>query len=224
MKPCSIGISLAISCAFAHNALAQMDLNTAANVAANVARAAFNTVTEGPKADGRVIKDENPVKVIKDVANDRIEILIKPHEVVAGTDQKIENHVKSVLPKKLGRTVEISRLPEKLSKEAPIVLSKTAQDVLETGKVGNVIGMPLAIGARQAVELYQDRAKPIPADIRFYLTGVFSKEILDRAQFVIDDNVGSHGIINKFQEAFADNHAVTADNIIVFAKPPSSKG
>jgi hypothetical protein len=200
-----------------------MDLNTAANVAANVARGAVNTVTEGPKAAGRVIKGESPVKVIKDVANDRIEILIKPHEVVAGADQKIENHVRSVLPKKLGQTVEISRMPEKLSKQAPIVLSRTAQDVLDTGKVGNVIGVPLAIGARQAVALYQDRAKPIPADIRFYLTGLFSKEILDRAQFVIDDNVGSHGIINKFQEASADNHAVTADNIIVFAKPPSLK-
>jgi hypothetical protein len=224
MKLCSIGILLATSCAFAHNALAQINLDTAANVAANAARAAVNTLTEGPKAAaGRVNKGENPVKVIKDVANDRIEILIKPHEVGAGADQKIENHVRSVLPKKLGQTIEISRLEEKLSKEAPIVLSKTAQDVLETGKVGNVIGVPLAIGARQAVELYQDRAKPIPADIRFYLTGVFSKEILERAQFVIDDNVGSYGIINKFQEAFADNHAVTADNIIVFAKPPSSK-
>jgi len=84
MKPCSIGISLVISCAFAHNALAQIDLNTAANVAANVARDAVNTVTEGPKAAGRVIKGENPVKVIKDVANDRIEVLIKPHEVAAG--------------------------------------------------------------------------------------------------------------------------------------------
>jgi hypothetical protein len=223
MKPCSIGISLVISCAFAHNALAQIDLNTAANVAANVARDAVNTVTEGPKAAGRVIKGENPVKVIKDVANDRIEVLIKPHEVAAGADQKIENHLKSVLPKKLGQTVEISRMPEKLSKQAPIVLSRTAQDVLDTAKVGNVIGVPLAIGARQAVALYQGRAKPIPADIRFYLTGVFSKEIIDRAQFVIDDNVGSYGIINKFQEACADNHAVTADNIIVFAKPPSSK-
>jgi hypothetical protein len=223
MKLCPIGISLVISCAFAHNALAQIDLNTAANVAANVARGAVNKVTEGPKAAGRIIKSENPVKVIKDVANDRIEVLIKPHEVAAGADQKIENHVKSVLPKKLGQTVEISRMPEKLSKQAPIVLSRTAQDVLDTGKVGNVIGVPLAIGVRQAVALYQDRAKPIPADIRFYLTGLFSKEILDRAQFVIDDNVGSHGIINKFQEACADNHAVTADNIIVFAKPPSSK-
>jgi hypothetical protein len=55
------------------------------------------------------------------------------------------------------------------------------------------------------------------------LTGVFSKEIIDRAQFVIDDNVGSYGIINRFQEACADNYAVTAGNIIVFAKPPSSK-
>jgi hypothetical protein len=223
MKLCSIGISLVVSCAFAHNALAQMDLNTAANVAADVARGAVNTLTAGPKAGGRVIKGENPVRVIKDVANDRIEILIKPNEVVAGADQKIENHVKSALPKKLGQTVEISRLPEKLSKQAPIVLSRTAQDVLDTGKVGNVIGVPLAIGVRQAVALYQDRAKPIPADIRFYLTGLFSKEILERAQFVIDDNVGSYGIINKFQEACADNHAVTADNIIVFAKPPSSK-
>jgi hypothetical protein len=223
MKLCSIGISLVVSCAFAHNALAQMDLNTAANVAADVARGAVNTLTGGPKAGGRVIKGENPVRVIKDVANDRIEILIKPNEVVAGADQKIENHVKSALPKKLGQTVEISRLPEKLSKQAPIVLSRTAQDVLDTGKVGNVIGVPLAIGVRQAVALYQDRAKPIPADIRFYLTGLFSKEILERAQFVIDDNVGSYGIINKFQEACADNHAVTADNIIVFAKPPSSK-
>ena len=201
-----------------------MNLDTAANVAANAARAAVNNLTEGPKAAaGRVNKGENRVKVIKDVANDRIEILVKPHEVVAGADRKIESHVRSVLPKKLGQTIEISRLEEKLSKEAPIVLSKTAQDVLETGKVGNVIGVPLADGARQAVELYQDRAKPIPADIRFYLTGVFSKEILERAQFVIDDNVGSYGIINKFQEAFADSHAVTADNIIVFAKPPSSK-
>src|SRR5262245_38852790 len=223
MKPCSIGISLVISCAFAPNALAQMDLNTAANVAANVAQGAVNTVTEEPNAAGRIIKGENAVKVIKHVANDRIEILIKPHEVVAGADQKIENHVKSVLPKKLGQTVEISRMPEKLSKQAPIVLSRTAQDVLDTGKVGNVIGVPLAIGARQAVELYQDRAKPIPADIRFYLIGVFSKEILDRAQFVIDEKVGSHGIINKFQEASADNHAVTADNIIVFAKPLARK-
>jgi hypothetical protein len=223
MKLCSIGISLVVSCAFAHNALAQMDLNTAANVAADVARGAVNTLTAGPKAGGRVIKGENPVRVIKDVANDRIEILIKPNEVVAGADQKIENHVKSALPKKLGQTVEISRLPEKLSKQAPIVLSRTAQDVLDTGKVGNVIGVPLTIGVRQAVALYQDRAKPIPADIRFYLTGLFSKEILERAQFVIDDNVGSYGIINKFQEACADNHAVTADNIIVFAKPPSSK-
>ena len=200
-----------------------MDLSTAANVAADVARGAVNTLTAGPNAGGRVIKGENPVRVIKDVANDRIEILIKPNEVVAGADQKIENHVKSALPKKLGQTVEISRLPEKLSKQAPIVLSRTAQDVLDTGKVGNVIGVPLAIGVRQAVALYQDRAKPIPADIRFYLTGLFSKEILERAQFVIDDNVGSYGIINKFQEACADNHAVTADNIIVFAKPPSSK-
>ncbi|HME30905.1 MAG TPA: hypothetical protein VKE53_13730 [Pseudolabrys sp.] len=223
MKLCSIGISLVVSCAFAHNALAQMDLSTAANVAADVARGAVNTLTAGPKGGGRVIKGENPVRVIKDVANDRIEILIKPNEVVAGADQKIENHVKSALPKKLGQTVEISRLPEKLSKQAPIVLSRTAQDVLDTGKVGNVIGVPLAIGVRQAVALYQDRAKPIPADIRFYLTGLFSKEILERAQFVIDDNVGSYGIINKFQEACADNHAVTADNIIVFAKPPSSK-
>ena len=65
MKPCSIGISLVISCAFAHNALAQIDLNTAANVAANVARDAVNTVTEGPKAAGRVIKGENPVKVTR---------------------------------------------------------------------------------------------------------------------------------------------------------------
>jgi hypothetical protein len=223
MKLCSISISLVISCAFVHSALAQIDLNTAANVAANVARGAVNTVTEGPKAAGRVIKGENPVKVIKDVVNGQIEILIRPHEVVAGADQKIENHVKSVLPKKLSQTIEISRVPEKLPKQAPIVLSRTAQDVLDTGKVGNVIGVPLAIGVRQAVALYQDRAKPIPADIRFYLTGLFSKEILDRAQFVIDDNVGSHGIINKFQEACADNHAVTADNIIVFAKPPSSK-
>jgi hypothetical protein len=223
MKLCSIGISLVISCAFAHKALAQIDLNTAANVAANAARAAVNTVTAGPKAAGRAIKGENPVKVIKDVANDRIEIVIKSHELAAGADQKIEKHVKSVLPKKLGQTVEISRMSEKLSKQAPIVLSRTAQDVLDTGKVGNVIGVPLAIGARHSVALYQDRAKPIPADIRFYLTGVFSKEILDRAQFVIDDNVGSHSIINKFQEACADNHAVTADNLIVFAKPPSSK-
>ena len=103
MKLCSIGTSLVISCAFAHNALAQMDLNTAANVAANVARGAITTLTEGPKATGRVIKGENPVKVIKDVANDRIEILIKPNEVVAGADQKVENHVRSVLPKKLGQ-------------------------------------------------------------------------------------------------------------------------
>jgi hypothetical protein len=131
MKLCSIGISLVISCAIAHSALAQMDLNTAANVAANVARGAVNTVTEGPKAAGRVIKGEGPVKVIKDVANDRIEILIKPHELVAGADQKIENHVRSVLPKKLGQTVEISRMSEKLSKQAPIVLSKNAQDVLD---------------------------------------------------------------------------------------------
>src|SRR5262245_34348357 len=221
MKLCSIGISLVISCAFAHKALAQTDLNTAATVAANAARTAVNTVTAGPKAGGRAIKGENPVKVIKDVANDRIEILIMPHEVVAGADQKIENHLKAALPKKLGQTVEISRMQEKLAKQAPIVLSRTAQDVLDTGKVGNVIGVPLAIGARQAVALYQDRAKPIPADIRFYLTGLFSKEILERAQFVIDDNVGSYGIINKFQEACADNHAVTADNIIVFANPPS---
>jgi hypothetical protein len=131
MKLCSIGISLVISCVIAHSALAQMDLNTAANVAANVARGAVNTVTEGPKAAGRVIKGEGPVKVIKDVANDRIEILIKPHELVAGADQKIENHVRSVLPKKLGQTVEISRMSEKLSKQAPIVLSKNAQDVLD---------------------------------------------------------------------------------------------
>src|SRR5262245_15404726 len=223
MKLCLVGISLVSSCAFAHNALAQMHLNTAANLAANVARAAINTRTEETKAGERVIKGENPVEVSKDLANDRLEFRSKPHEVVAEADQKIENHVKAVLPKKLGQTVEISRMPEKLSKQAPIVLSRTAQDVLDTGKVGNVIGVPLAIGARQAVELYQDRAKPIPADIRFYLIGVFSKEILDRAQFVLDEKVGSHGIINKFQEACADNHAVTADNIIVFAKPPSSK-
>ena len=224
MKLCSIGILLATVCSFSHNALAQINLDTAANVAASAARAAVNTLTEAPKAAaGRVNKGENPVKVIKDVANDRIEILIKLQKLVAGADQKIESHVRTVLPKKLGQTIEISRLEEKLSKEAPIVLSKTAQDVLETGKVGNVIGVPLADGARQAVELYQGRAKPIPADIRFYLADVFSKEILERAQFVIDDNVGSYGIINRFQETFAGNHAVTADNIIVFAKPPSSK-
>src|SRR5512138_1910563 len=98
MKLCSIGISLVVSCAFAHNALAQVDLNTAASVAANAARVAVNTVTAGPKAAAPAIKGENPVKVIKDAANDRIEILIKPYELVAGADQKIEKHLKSVLP------------------------------------------------------------------------------------------------------------------------------
>src|SRR4030095_15146033 len=119
MRLCSIGISLVISCAFAHSALAQVDLNTAASVAANAARVAVNTIFAGPKAAGPAIKGENPVKVIKDVANDRIEILIKPYELVAGADQKIENHLKSVLPKKLGQTVEISRMPERLAKQAP---------------------------------------------------------------------------------------------------------
>jgi hypothetical protein len=91
MKLCSIGISLVISCAFAHKALAQIDLNTAANVAANAARAAVNTVTAGPKAAGRAIKGENPVKVIKDDANDRIEILIKSHELAARLRREVHD-------------------------------------------------------------------------------------------------------------------------------------
>ena len=88
------------------------------------------------------------------------------------------------------------------------------------------VAVPVASALRQTKEYLSDDARALPSEVKIALSRKFSKAELNRARFVVNqDPTTLNGVTNWLQtKVFAhENHAVVADNIIVFAKPPSKK-
>ena len=89
----------------------------------------------------------------------------------------------------------------------------------------NFPGILLSMDLFASIDHFEHEAKPIPQPIRDYLACHFSDDTLDRARYVISDDPATlNGTINWIQmvvgDSTVDNHAVTAGNIIVFARTP----
>lgn len=107
-----------------------------------------------------------------------------------------------------------------------LLISNLAGDSLTIveGKadIADILGSPLASLIRQAHEVYNEFASPLPMEIKLILSGIVSREILNHAKFIIDANPNNvAGLINKINGSSNQNHAVTIDNIIVFNSPPA---
>ncbi len=168
----------------------------------------------------KVIQGQNPLDAAGGVAKDHIEVLIKPVEIEANTEQKITDALKkNVAP--IAPVVDVLRLPSTVQKQATITTGRMAEHIIETGKVGDAIGAPLATAVRQAYANYTASAKPIPDKVRFWLQHVYTPDVLANARYAVDKDFGNiAAILNGISEISGTNHAVTLNNIIVFSIEP----
>lgn len=115
--------------------------------------------------------------------------------------------------------VAVSQLPV-------LILGNLAGDAIKVlqGRedLETLLGGPLAALIEQAHAMYAPYAEKLPDDIKLILAEVVPAATLKRARFVIDrspHNVA--GLANALNSGGNRNHAVTLDDIIVFAAPPS---
>jgi hypothetical protein len=82
----------------------------------------------------------------------------------------------------------------------------------------------LAGAISAAASEYRTVAKPLPADVRAILNPYFSKPILDRARYAVGTlHINLPDLINEVQVTyFAEAHAVTVDEVIVFSRVPDT--
>lgn len=84
-----------------------------------------------------------------------------------------------------------------------------------------LLGSPLAALIRQAHGMYAPYAEKLPDDIKLLLADVVPTSTLKRARYVIDRSPNNiAGLANALHSGEGRNHAVTLDDIIVFAAPP----
>ena len=103
------------------------------------------------------------------------------------------------------------------------------QAVATTENIDNAeraIGIPLAALIRQVVDFYSADAMPLPEKIVPALLYEFSTDEIANVRYVVSNNGASIAdLINylntEFGESYGENHAVTANNIIVFGREPS---
>lgn len=128
---------------------------------------------------------------------------------VAGSD--VEEFVKSV--------VAVNAMPLIF---AASLTDGTLKIIAGKQKPEDILGEPLQALIEQAYALYDDIAEPLPTTTKQSLKDVVPVAILKRARYVIDmspTNVA--GIANKLHHGSGGKtHAVTLDDIIVFAGPP----
>ncbi|QRF66440.1 DUF4157 domain-containing protein [Ponticoccus alexandrii] len=159
---------------------------------------------------------EGPVRTIDGIVKGNQAMLGAPVDVVDGTVGDFAGDMVGVLV-----------LPTAVMNATASAATHYADDVLQGGDAGEIRGLPLAAAIRQAHAYYGGKTKPLPDDVKTLLasTGVIPPSVLDRARYVVD-NDGSTvaSIINdltlKFGSKTDVNHAVTIDDIIVFAKEP----
>lgn len=159
---------------------------------------------------------EGPVRAIDGIVSGNQAMLGTTVDIVDGTLGDFAGDVAGVLV-----------LPTAVVNASASAAAHYADDVLQGGDAGEIRGLPLATAIRQAHAYYDGKAKPLPDDVKTLLasTGVIPQSVLDRARYIVD-NDGSTvaSIINdltlKFGSKTDINHAVTIDNIIVFAKEP----
>jgi hypothetical protein len=135
-----------------------------------------------------------------------------------------ENAIAEALRKTFGEDsadiFQLSTLPNQYIRYLPeqIVRQATASKPADLKQIG---GVPLAAALEHARDFYSGKAQPIPNEVKALLVRNFSPELLNWAQFAIDQFGGTvPAVINQFQEMLGNTHAVTVDNIVVFSQNP----
>ena len=88
------------------------------------------------------------------------------------------------------------------------------------------VAVPIASALRQTRKYFSDDARALPSEVKIALSKEFTEDQLNRARFVVNrDSTTLNGVTNWLQtKVFSkENHAVVADDIIVFAKYPSEQ-
>lgn len=84
-----------------------------------------------------------------------------------------------------------------------------------------IIAMPLAAAIREAQERHIANAKPLPKDVKERLAGLYSKEVLDQARYVIGDiEFTLPNGIGKAHKFMGREIGVVVGNVIVFSTDP----
>lgn len=191
--------------------------------AETVVKAAPSVIAPVPVLGVKILKGDSVGDAVKDVAKDHVDIVIKPIE----TEAKVKADIVGAVTKEIGavgKAIDIVIYPEQLQKAAIVETGGITKAVIDTGKLDVVVGAPLAIALREAYIKFQSRAKPIPEKVKFYLSTTYTSDTLNSARYAVDKDLSSlPGIINNIKERSNENHAVTVNNIIIFAKEPSNE-
>jgi hypothetical protein len=217
----ALGVSIALtipSAAFPKDFFQQAgeNLRDAADKAAPI-------VAPGSTIVIQVVNGKKPGDAIKDTVLAPVTVFIDGQKAIGAADQQVEDAVKKALGPGVGKAIEIIRLPEKIERAVIVKAAETGLDAAKTGKVdpAKIAAIPLAALLQQAIDLYKSRGLPVPDTVQTLLSTTHTRETLQGARFVIDDNLGSlPSAINFLKEQSNDNFAVTVGNIIVFAKDP----
>lgn len=202
---------------------ARDNLSDGVNTVTETAKKAAPVVAPGASIVIEVANGKSLGDAVKNAATAGPRVVIDGAKALGAADQQIEDAVKSVVGPEAAKAIEIVRLPEKIERAVQIQAAETGLNIVDKGKINPAVvaTVPFAAALQQAIDLYKGRAKPIPDTVKTLLATVHSKETLDNARFVIDDNLGSlPGAINSLREKTSDNFAVTVGNIIVFARDP----
>ncbi|MGX5842879.1 hypothetical protein ACWGTI_19350 [Mesorhizobium sp. ArgA1] len=185
-----------------------------------------DTVPPSARVIERVIKGEPVDKAIGDEVKSRVDdakTLASAPQIQTEVENSFFDQLRDVIGNDAVDVIEVLHLPEQISRAAPAAIvellsgPKNLDDTLK-----ELAGQPLLTLLIQARDYYKDKAAPIPSNVKILLLKTFPPGVIKRARYVVDDFGGNvPAIINKFQETFNGQHAVTVDNIIVFSSMPA---
>lgn len=85
-----------------------------------------------------------------------------------------------------------------------------------------LLSIPLATALRQAYETHISSAKPLPDGVKSRLKNIYSQDTLSRAKWTVGQvELSLPNGINRWNQVFGNEHAVTIGDLIVFSIAPS---
>jgi Domain of unknown function (DUF4157) len=152
-----------------------------------------------------------------------------PADIANSTEQLTTEIAGNIGGDELRKALSISHLPGQILRNIPSQLVDTTFKVSEGEDISVVVGLPLATAIIQARDYYHSKAVPLKDGMKLLLSqgGFLRPEHIEQVRYIVDADGGTiASLINRLMKELGHvggdgNHAVTIDNIIVFAKEPS---
>lgn len=193
------------------------------SVALAPAQTVYDVVVKGESAE-RATNE-----AIYGIKSDVHDVLAMP-TAITPLEQELLGVVSPLIGEGATTAMTLVLLPDQIFRALPVTLFDVAVVLTEGQKAHTaadiVAGVPLDAALQSAYDYYKDKAQPLPPKVRNLLasTELFSDEQLNNVRYIVDESgETAPAVVSRHHEKLgADNHAITIDNIIVFAKMPST--